>query len=49
MWAATLLLWARIRARIASMALTKLLTCTTLLPPSSRLRTEKGVRSFSGA
>jgi hypothetical protein len=47
MWAATLLLWARIRARMASMALNKLLTCITLLPPRSRLRTEKGASGFS--
>jgi len=46
MWAATLMLWARIRARMASMALTELVTCTTLVPPRSRLRTEKEARGF---
>jgi hypothetical protein len=30
MWAATSLVWARIRARMASMALTELFSCITL-------------------
>jgi hypothetical protein len=48
MWAATSLLWARIRARMAFMAFTELLTCTTLLTPRSRLLLRRPRRSTRG-
>ena len=46
MWSATDLLWARIRAFKASIALAVLLSRTTILPPRSRLRMEKGDSTF---